>query len=128
MDRELHDEIEKTLRERAQYFSLRWFERLFRARLSLADTFWVGLFGVLIVAVPALFAAAFAVKVVAPVLALKVFSVLTVALGFYWAAVTRAVVICARSAPQAGGWRWAAVVTGVLCTLGAVGGGLAGLF
>ncbi|MFC2968970.1 hypothetical protein [Acidimangrovimonas pyrenivorans] len=128
MDRDLEHEIEQTLRERAQYFSARWFGRLFRAELSLADTFWVGMYGVLLVIVPGMFALSFAVKIFAPAAGVTVFSALALVLALYWAAATRAVILTARRAPEAaGGWRRAAVVFAVLSTLGAFFGGLAGV-
>ena len=128
LDDRLDDEIRHTLEERAQYFSVRWFGRLFRAQLSLADTFWTGMFGVLLVLVPLMFALAFLAKAVISTAGIPVLSALSLLLGLYWAVVTRSVIVVSRRTPdEIDGWRGAARVFAVLMTLGALGAGLGGL-
>jgi len=46
-------QLEALARERAKIFSPGWFADLFGARLGFGDTFWLGLFGVLLFVVPA---------------------------------------------------------------------------
>ncbi len=127
MDPDFQRMLERTREERAQYFTPRWFARLFTARLSLPDTFWIGLFGPLLVAVPVMVAFAMLSKGADPAAGTPVFSGLTAVLGLYWAAVSRSVVITARRAPQAGGWRWAAAVVAVALAALALIGGIRGL-
>ncbi|WP_102225564.1 hypothetical protein [Acidimangrovimonas sediminis] len=127
MDPRLAQEIDRTLAERGRYFTPRWFARLFRGRLSLADSFWTGMFGPLLVVVPAMVLLAMLSKGVDPAAGLPVFSALLVVVGLYWAAVTRAVVMAAWRSPQAGGWRWTAVAVALLLTLAALWGGLRGV-
>lgn len=128
MDPKLQREIDETLKDRAQYFTPRWFGRLFRGQLSLADSFWTGMFGPLLVVVPAMVFISILSKGVDTGAGMPVFSALLVVLGVYWGMVTVAVTSAARREPQAGGWRWAAVVFAFLLTLAAVLGGLKGLF
>lgn len=128
MDPKLQDEIDRTLKERAQYFTPRWFGRLFRAKLSLGDTFWTGMFGILLVIVPVMVVISMLSKQIDIRAGMPVFSALSLLLAFYWAGVTAAVIAVARRSPQAGGWRWAAVAFAVLLTLGAGYGGVRGLF
>ncbi|GHE03365.1 hypothetical protein U879_19780 [Defluviimonas sp. 20V17] len=127
MDPEFQRILERTRKERAQYFTPRWFARLFAARLNLPDTFWLGLLGPLLVAVPVMVVLAMLSKGADPAASMPVFSGLTAVLGLYWALVSRSVLIVARRAPQAGGWRWAAVVTSVAMAALALIGGLRGL-
>lgn len=117
MTRKLDAEIERTLSERAQYFTPRWFGRLFRARLSLADTFWVGMFGPLMVGLPLMFVIASASKFIVPSIGVTTLSAEGLILALYWLLVTRAVIVCALRSPQSGGWRWAAIVVATLMTL-----------
>ena len=128
MDPDFQHELDRTLKERAQYFTLRWFSRLFRGALSLADSFWIGLFGPLIVAVPAMVMIAMLSKGVDARAGMPVFAGLTLLLGLYWAAVVRGVLIAARRTPHAGGWRWAAVAIAALLAVLAIGWGITGLF
>jgi len=46
-------QLEALARERAKIFTPGWFADLFGARLGFGDTFWLGLFGVMLFVVPA---------------------------------------------------------------------------
>lgn len=46
-------QLEALAAERAKIFTLGWFANLFGARLGFGDTFWLGLFGVMLFVVPA---------------------------------------------------------------------------
>ena len=127
MDQKLRDEIDRTLEDRARHFTPRWFARLLRGDLSLADTFWTGMFGPLLVLVPVMVLIAMLSKGVDPAAAMPVFSALLAGVGIYWAAVTRAVIVTAWASPGAGGWRWAAIAFAVVMTLGAIWGGIRGV-
>ncbi|MCO6186553.1 hypothetical protein [Rhizobium sp. L1K21] len=113
------EELTKSLDERKQYFTPRWFGQLLSARLSLGDTFWIGNFGILLFVVPAL--------VIAPILLHAVgigeqvsgiiLGLLLAAFAVYLFALLRAVFITAGQTPDAGVWRWVGVFITLLSAL-----------
>lgn len=128
MDPEFRRTLERIQQERAQYFTPRWFGRLLAAKLSLPDSFWIGLFGPLLAVVPVTMVLATLAMWVDPAAGRPVLSGLTALLGLYWGLVARAVLIAARRSPQAGGWRWAAVIVAMILAALALVSGIGGLF
>ena len=97
--------------ERKRHFTPGWFADLLSARLTLGETFWMGMLGVTLVFTPALFVLGYIPsKLLAPPLGDLGFTVLLAIATVYFAVLTIAIFRTARRTPQVGGWRWLGVV------------------
>lgn len=93
--------------ERKRHFTPGWFADLLSARLTLGETFWMGMLGVTLVFTPALFVLGYIPsKLLEPPLGDLGFTGLLVIAALYFAVLSVAVLRTARRTPQVGVWRW----------------------
>ncbi|MBL4808370.1 MAG: hypothetical protein JKY31_13965 [Rhodobacteraceae bacterium] len=88
------------------YFMPKWFAELLMGRLSFGDTFWAGVFGSMLLIIPAGFILAMGVSIAAPELFNGLMIGMMVFYALYMTLLLRVVLIKGWQCKTSGGWRW----------------------
>ncbi len=107
-------QLEEIAAERARIFTPQWFADLFGARLGYGDTFWLGNYGVLMFAVPAVVLIAGLLYAQSPAAMMPFLKIFAVALGLWRLGILQALVRLRQRVAAGGAW----VVIGMLWTAG----------
>lgn len=91
---------------KAQYFIPKWFVALLLGRLSFGDTFWAGLFGSMLLFVPAGFVLTLIASIISPGDIDGFLIIMMTAYAVYMTLLLRVIVLTGWRCKTTGGWRW----------------------